>query len=329
MKISTFLTCLCLSFVFPDYGAAQAKECYIDGVTDENTLKQLGQPANGKLQCYGEPGTFTIVDGLLSDFSFAVEMQSVKSKPVCAVPISVTDDEDFRSVGLAEFYVSANGDSKRPCTFSYIGDGRLLTAGHCLWDDDVWQTPVKDSIRIGYGSDTVNEGCRATQLCVPKEWKESRHPDRDLGFIRVADCAFGDDEPTPLTVKAMPIDEIKATEKVRFTGYYPHPAIEKATCFYFPMERIWTSNQSNAGVYPNGNGGGLLCHNNSTVDGSSGSPITDEARENVYCVHTYGHRLQSDCLTEKRANACTIITDKDEAASTGNPMDWDYVCKDF
>ena len=321
---------ICLLAALASVATAQAETCDLEDLNETQLFLQLGLTKQQKTTC---PFGFQDV---LDAQKGKVTLKSLLDPVICSVPVRNTQFDGIQIIGKLNTEGPAPGNADT-CTLSYIGDGRLLTAAHCLTDrHGDWKRPAKtDGIQMGLdaGQNTILPGCRATRFCVTQDWHD--HSDnrraRDIGFVQVSGCDFDGGAPVgALTLTALPIAELERVAKVRLTGYLNASELDGRTCFSPKEDALWTSLQNRTKVVHGSDGGGLLCHLNPTLEGTSGAPITDAALREVFCVHSYPSSAPTGCKQD--ANACSIVTEADVQAitsATATKAPQGYVCADI
>lgn len=241
-------------------------------------------------------------------------------------PSICSDHSHLDSVGI--FRPSTDSDDKARCSFGYLGQDWFVTAAHCLISEDYPNFRTIDEIVLSHGTLIEGakpiEGCTKVRTCVPDEWAGSapKPHHRDIGFIQVQSCGFADTyRPQALELAAFPIETWTIGESVRLLGYLldsgaPVPHGSKP---FSPDTLIWTGLHKTSGIVrdgalienPKAGEEGLLCHGNSTLPGTSGSPLSHESgiMQKVSCVHSYPPDYSIGC--GYNSNACTLVTTGD------------------
>ena len=254
----------------------------------------------------------------LSFRDYLLTVRSILFDEINLTPIECTKYRNFAAVGLLTSKDVA-GDNEGRCVFSYLGDNLAVTAAHCLFDTETDKFLVPHLAELSRNSLAADQGpvagCEMTMYCVPDNFprsSDSNSRERDIGFVRLSGCDFSQtSEPFPIGLRAFSAQKWHEGNPMRLVGYLLEPGASFPKEFTTPEVLIWTGSHRTSNLQMSADGRGLLCHQNSTLPGTSGALLSSDDLQTVSCIHTIPEN-GSHCPPV--TNACTIVTDIDVAA---------------
>lgn len=252
------------------------------------------------------------------------------------VQIQNTTDYPWSAIAYLDLY-DAEGYAGN-CTGTFIGPDAILTAGHCLYDEEHGWTTDVDVYPGANGDESPFGGEFAFDWWVPDAWLATGDPDFDWGVISMPDSTLG------MTVGWLPI-VVMTTQTLERPDFLPalagYPAdkpygtmwygeadaFATVSDFYFEYDIDTAGGQSGSAIFSNNAfepfGGaivGIHAYGANTLN--SGTRIDDEVLDDLLlgcqemgCTIEYYHEGEQPLAYRQGDANCSGVIDNGDVAA--------------